>query len=344
MTPSKKLPVSTPSDLLACVPTLLGFHPEDSVVMVTAGPAGEPVHARVDLPPRRGCGDLVAGLVEDLRDVASRHRVSGVALVLYTGDAALAGEVGSALAAALGSAGVRVAAVLRADGGRWFPHADDGTGCPGASGVRYDLSGHPLTVQAVVDGRVVHSSRLALRRSLDPAPADQLARVHEAVLRHTERLHVLAGGAHRPVDAEALTGHAVAEARWVRARVRRFLDDRRALDADDAGRMLVGIVSVQVRDVAWAQMDPATCRVHVDLWRDLVRRSPVEVLAAPAGLLAFAAWLSGDGALAWCAVDRSRQADPDYRLAALVAHALTAAVPPSTWRPFDDRSLPLLAE
>ena len=52
-----------------------------------------------------------------------------------------------------------------------------------------------------------------------------------------------------------------------------------------------------------------------------------------AGLLAFAAWLSGDGALAWCAVERCLAADPDHTLAHLVARALEQAVPPSEWSP-----------
>jgi hypothetical protein len=44
-----------------------------------------------------------------------------------------------------------------------------------------------------------------------------------------------------------------------------------------------------------------------------------------------AAWLSGNGALAWCAVDRSVESDPDNSLAELVGELLSRAVPPSSW-------------
>jgi hypothetical protein len=71
----------------------------------------------------------------------------------------------------------------------------------------------------------------------------------------------------------------------------------------------------------------------VRVWRELVRRTPEELAAPVAGLLAFAAWLSGDGALAWCAVERALRADPDHTLARLVGRALEGAVPPSAWRP-----------
>ena len=40
---------------------------------------------------------------------------------------------------------------------------------------------------------------------------------------------------------------------------------------------------------------------------------------------------AGDGALAWCAVDRGREVDPDHSLAGLVADLLEGAVPPTAW-------------
>jgi hypothetical protein len=83
--------------------------------------------------------------------------------------------------------------------------------------------------------------------------------------------------------------------------------------------------------------------VHVDLWRDVVRRSPEDLVAAPAALLGFAAWLAGDGALAWCAVDRAQQAEPGYGLAGLLAQALAGGVPPSAWRPLGPDTLSLFA-
>src|SRR3954465_5412779 len=73
------------------------------------------------------------------------------------------------------------------------------------------------------------------------------------------------------------------------------------------------------------------------------RPPPPELRAPPATLLGFAAWLSGNGALAWCAVDCAQQCDPDYSLAALLADALAGAVPPSVWRPVPQDSLTLFA-
>ena len=64
------------------------------------------------------------------------------------------------------------------------------------------------------------------------------------------------------------------------------------------------------------------------LWTDLVRRAPDGLVSGAAGVLAFAAWTQGDGALAWCAVDRCFEDEPDHSLGRLVAEALERATPP----------------
>lgn len=99
---------------------------------------------------------------------------------------------------------------------------------------------------------------------------------------------------------------------------------------------------VPVRDVAWAEIDREGAAAHVELWRDLVRRCPVHLLPGPASLLAFAAWQAGDGALAWCAIDRCHEADADYSMAAAVARLLVEAVPPQTWTRIPQEALQVL--
>ncbi len=95
--------------------------------------------------------------------------------------------------------------------------------------------------------------------------------------------------------------------------------------------------------MVWAGITRDLADQHVRLWTAVVVQCPLELLAAPASLLAFAAWLSGHGALAWCAIDRSLQSDPDHNLARLVAQALDGAMPPSAWQPIPRGSLTLLS-
>ena len=101
---------------------------------------------------------------------------------------------------------------------------------------------------------------------------------------------------------------------------------------------------VPIRDVAWAEITRENAGSHVDLWRDLVRRSPRELLPGASSLLAFAAWQHGDGALAWCAIDRCLEVDPDYSMAHSVAEVLTRALPPGVWEQIREEELPVLRD
>ncbi len=339
MTPTRTLRIKSPTDLIAAVPLLLGFHPEESAVMLTVGGATEPFFARVDLPR---CPEDVAAVVEDLCEVAGRHGVHDVALVLLTDDAVGAQETFDALVTGLATPAVDVQVALRADGRRWFPLR--GLAGDPDTGEEYDLATHPFTLEAMVEGRVVHDSRGALADSLLPTDPDEVEQVSAAVDAASGRMidacRQVPDG---PERAAAARTQFVAEGRWVQQRVRRFLADREPLDTPDVGRLLNVMMDIDVRDVAWAEMTRDDARRHVDLWRDVVRRTPFHVLAPPATLLAFAAWLAGDGALAWCALDRAKEADPDYSMAMLVERALTCAVAPSSWTPLEERHLTLFA-
>ena len=63
---------------------------------------------------------------------------------------------------------------------------------------------------------------------------------------------------------------------------------------------------------------------------------PTPQVPDAAAVAAFAAWLAGHGALAWCAVDRCLEVDPDHRLGRCLAECLTRAVPPTAWEEVGD--------
>ena len=110
-----------------------------------------------------------------------------------------------------------------------------------------------------------------------------------------------------------------------------WLEQRIALGPDDCGRLLHLLSITEMRDVAWELIGEENCGGLKDWWIELIKRSPDEFIPAPAALLAFTAWLSGDGALAWCAVDRCLEQDPDYSLGHLIGGMLEQAVPPQVW-------------
>lgn len=304
-TPMATFTARTPEDVLAMVPVVLGFVPTASVAMLTFG-AAQAFHARVDLPESR---DEIPEVVDSLLEPARHHRVRRVLFVLYSDDVRLTSATARALLRAFNGRGIDVIDVLRADGERWYPAVGTRPGVP-PWGVPYDVTAHPFLARAVVDGRVTYHSREELRATL--------AGDRAAIARVVGALADLAEAAR---DEEL----------WTCALVQRHVRDRTAPADHEVARLLRGMLETGVRDVAWGTITRDSAREQVRFWSDVVRRGPTPMLAAPAALLAFAAWQAGHGALAWCALDRCAEADEDYPLAQLVGEALQRAVPPDAW-------------
>lgn len=314
----------SPEDLLALVPVVIGFEPEDSVVMLTFG-GRESFHARIDLPPPQD----VAACVDCLLAPAARHGVGKVVFVLFSGRDRLVRRVARALQRRFRAARIDVAGVIQAHEGRWF--APLGRAGVPADGVPYDVSDHPFRVQAVVEGRVVASSRAELVERLrpDPAAVDALVTALDVLwervpgeLREAVRESPVRESARALVDAVRPGGEAL------RAMLDRHLIGETVPDDEEAARILLAVHDGPTRDHAWFGMSRAEAERHVRLWTDLVRRAPEGLVSGAAGVLAFAAWTQGDGALAWCAVDRCFEDEPDHSLGRLVAEALERATPP----------------
>lgn len=291
-----------PEDLLAAVPVVLGFQPEDSLVMLTFG-ATEQFHARLDLPPGP---EQIPDCVEAVLRPALVHGVRAVVFVLFCADAVLSRRLAEELATRFEGRGIRVVDCLRADQGRWFVP----TGRAGVppDGVPYDISGHEFRAIAVYDGRVTLGSRaeLAARAAADP---ELVARTEEA----------LVGAA--PLNLAGALGL-----------VSRSLARGGVADPDDLASLLIALGDLTIRDEVWGCLRREDASAHVRLWADVVRRTPDRLVAHPAAVLAFAAWLEGDGAFAWCALDRCLAADPGNRLGLMMRHVLAEAVSPSSWR------------
>ena len=301
------LTARSPEDLLALAPVVLGFFPDESVVMLTFG-ATNAFHARVDLP---GDASETAEIVDLLVEPARRHGVAQVVLLIYSTDTALSAQLWRGLEEGFACAGIGVVEALRVEDERWFPLV--GGALPGSTfGVPFDISSHPFLVRAVVEGRVTHGSRSALAETmcLDDAAA---ARMLELIAARQPALDLLAEG------------------EWVETTIRRGLIEDRMPTDDDLSRILVAMGDLRLRDAAWSVLTREHARAAVAWWTHTLTRCPPAYSPAPAALLAWSAWLHGNGALAWCALDRCVDAAPGYGLARIVSALLEQARPPSSW-------------
>lgn len=297
------LVVRSPDELLAAVPHILGFKPEESIVLVPFGP-GLPV-VRVDLPTTAEDRERVW---EALHDGIGRHAQAGsrVGIVCITQDRRNAELASQHLSNRLQTIGVSTHLRLWADGERWR-ELDTGAG-----GLQSQETAERIAAGRVLTGTAQPAaSRSSLAASL-VGDRDPVAQVLEGA------------------RTAAAASTPVAEREWAQDRLQLFHADGNRLSDVDGARLLVAMETISTRDALWADMSTENAASHVALWSDLTRRAPDEARAAPAAMLGFASWLRGDGARAWCALDQV-PSDRPYTMAAIVASALQNGLHPREW-------------
>ncbi len=326
-----RVKVGSADALLAVVPSLLGFHPSQSLVMLgLSGPRDRvSLTFRYDLPGPAD-DDLAADIAVHASEVLTREAMPAAVVIGY-GPARPVEHAARMLVAALRDGGVEVRAVLRADGGRyWSLTCPDPDCCP-PEGIAFDPCSHPAARRLAEAGLDALPDRAALARSLQPPPGTAKA-TRQATSRALRHLGRLVAAAER--DGRD-TGAVVAEAgiAAIREAIGRY---RSGAVIEDRGRLAflaVAVANLRVRDDAWARMDEAHVQAHLRLWTDLVTAAAPEFVPAPAALLAFTGWQAGEGALANVAAERALAADPAYTMALLVTEAVQAGLPPSAARP-----------
>jgi len=351
----------TPEDLVAAVPYLLGFHPADSLVLVSTRTAGQPgveFTLRVDLPPP----ELVTEMARELAGVVLAQRCDEL-LLDVVGGAVSSGEPGSgpreiprpgprsgstfrrgripeqrprpapgppraevvlAVTRACAEVGVLARAAI------WVAEFVAGTpwrcyGSCGCVGALPDPACSPVATASVLAGQVTYADRAELERVVAPAAEHVLLRRTELL---NARLDELTDGCDRepmpPVTAELV------------AALEHWIDVASAgppqLGDEDVVRLCLALADPLVRDAAFGSAYDARAEGAERLWTALVTGSPDPEAAESAVLLAHSALIRGDGALAGIALDRAQRAWPGHRLSAMIRSALDAGLGPDQLR------------
>lgn len=334
--------ISDPGEIAAALPTLLGFRPRESLVLISLtgdGARRVGLTVRGDLPAADGAAAAAAVLSQrirtdrpaavllavvsdapDLPSVAGRGPDGGASGLPHRG---LVHEVVVALA----RVGVPVREVLLVRDGRWWSYDCPRPCCAPGAGTALPAGVSALEVASVATGVVVERDRSDLVRRI--AGPDGVAR--RALAAACEE--VATGCAARLLEVGVDT---VAEESWsgVTAALERCRPGaaRPALTDREVARVLCGLRDRDVRDRALQLATGAGAPAAEILWTECTRRAPAPLAAAPATLLAVSAWLRGDGAMANVALARALAADPGYALARLLAQALAGCLPPAELR------------
>jgi hypothetical protein len=333
-----RLRLSSPTDLLAAIPYLLGFHPTDSLVLVGIRHRQVVVTFRIDLPPPgRPPGSVGGGQLRYLLDVLVRQRPVRVVLVGY-GPPDRVDPLVAVVRDDLADRDVPVLDALRVGDGRYWSLI---TG-PAGGGHPCDPGASPVSATATVAGLVALPDRAELLRRIEPVTgADRVAMeraTHDAEVRWGDVLSTSADLAevHSRVVADGVTALHAAAARYAESAPVE-------LGADEVAWLGLVLGVPRVRDEAWGLADTADRAGQLALWTAVVRRLESRYLAPAASLLAFVAWQAGEGPFASVAVDRALEADPDHPMAQLLGEALAGGMPPSVWHPIGPIELERLA-
>lgn len=331
--PACNVRITSPASLLATVPSLLGFHPGNSMVLVgTVPPRGQiRLTLRYDLPDPPD-SELAAQLAWHATGVLGAQHIETVSAVGY-GSGHLVTPVADALRECALQTGLRVTELLRVEGHRYWSYVCADSACCSPDGTPFEISDHPAAVAMAAAGAQVLSSREELAATVMPREGKAAELMRVATRRAEERAERLVARVARSGSrGSARRLIAVSGLEAVAAAIAAYRHGERLPAGDGAAWLTVVLRDLRVRDDAWSRMDPRFREEHLRLWTDLTRLAQPGYVSAPASLLAFVGWQSGNGALANVALDRAMEDDPDYSMARLLRQAVDSGAPPSMAR------------
>jgi len=329
---SSFLSVTGAGQLIAALPAFLGFYPEDSVVLVSLSPlpdtspngVGIGVVLRCDL---ERCLDPAFTELGTAARVCSERNARQVVVVLIDSQSQPADVAGTAgrgeayrqflirLDRALVQAGTEVAAAWVTTtvqaGAPWWSLLDI------VRGIVPDPTASPLTLAiASASGRPIYRSRAHVDAALE----------RDEVLAAQVRTHLL-DAADRPARAGGGNNSHTA----IRASVELVLSCVDAAEPLTPARLAEVAVAVGISGVPGCLMGLsrtiAAASAH-RLWTELTRALPDPQRAEAAVLLAFSAYLTGDGALAVSAIGVALRLNPDHQIARMLETAFSIGLPP----------------
>jgi Domain of unknown function (DUF4192) len=313
-TESPTLRVRGPADLLGAVPYLLGFHPEESLVVIGLDDTTVTVTARINLPDIH-----VLNVLPTLFAAVNRSGATRAVLVVFTDSPVDRATASSKLSEHVERAGLGLVDSLLVSHGRWWSLACEDSGCCPAEGSPMPAAPTELHAAATYAGLTALPSRDALAAMFGPL-SDRTDLAAELVVQQDIE-----------VNAALVSTHDT----FVRAATRALFAAHRAAQGGemptdrDVARYGIALQSFAVRDAVWMALDDDRLE-GIELWVNLARRLPAPYSAAPLFLAGWRAWRDGNGALAGIAAERALASDPGYSAADLLLAALARGIDPRT--------------
>ncbi|WP_437025747.1 DUF4192 domain-containing protein [Streptomyces sp. enrichment culture] len=355
----QQITLRSPAELVDALPYLLGYRPEDSIVLVTLhekdGQGRFGGRARLGIPADRddwpsAARQLVRGLVLG----STRRGTPPEQMILFLCREPERGASGRevkehlaplahALRVECGALDVPVVEALCVSDGRFWSYCCDNQECCPAAGTPMGLAGTSvLAAAATYAGLQVRGTLRELRARLQPregfATADQEAALDAAGLELVPRILDEAGRVEVADETLRLAERILrrfAAAPPATGALPADLRDDELIRHDEAATLILGLQDRTTRDRAAEWMEGDDAAPALRLWRALARRcsGPYgEHAAAPLTLAGWVAWSTGDELEAREAFAMALGADPDYLFARLLHQACNEGLDPESVR------------
>jgi hypothetical protein len=310
--------LTSPHDLLAAIPFLIGYHPRNSLVLVSLVDDAVGMALRVDLPT-----DAALESYDLLASHLAREEADAALIVAYAdSDSRDPENVLINAAAALMRAGIdiRESLIVRDNRYRSMLCSDPACCPPEGSEIpdidtsriaaEHVIAGHPMPLESVDE---LIQSIAAVPSSFEISWQDEVQAFW--VSSDTEEINDLQrDGATAIID---LAGE--------------YREGRGAEDRELVARVIGRLSDIQVRDFALGSHSQESTDYYWQMWRELLRIAPRGFVAPVASLFAAMAYERGEGALAHKALDRAMHDDDQYSLALLLRRVFTAGWPPQSF-------------
>lgn len=348
----------SPAELADALPYLMGFHPDDSVVLAALhGERGRfGGRLRLGIPPDRdGWPDVAAQLAACLVEGSATRGGKPDGIVVFLCQDPAAGErpgevmerlrpLAQGLRVACGRLEVPVVEALCLSAGRFWSYlCPDERCCPPEGTALAPPGRSALAAAATYAGMQRPGSLRAMESRLTPRhpDGDRQTRAFDAaggslvprILAETGRETVREETVQladrliaRLTEAPPPAGEAAAD---TDARDDTLLTDGECAD------LIVGLQDRLTRDRAAERMEGPEAGGALRLWRALARRcvgAYGEHAAAPLTLAGWVAWSTGDEAAARVAFGRALESDPEYLFARLLHQAVNEGMDPEPLR------------
>lgn len=308
--------VKTPHDLLAAVPFLIGYHPNDSLVLISVKSDALEMAMRIDFPinPPAGAFQLLASHLQ-------RDQAEAALIVAYEPKDNRSGEeVLVNIASAVSELDIPIRELMLVRNGRWRSMlCDDLSCCPPEGNETTDFRDSRITAEQVANGKVLpFSNSEGLAHSI----------AERKLAKDPEWSEKVASFRVDPEDQE-LNAKQRDGAEAVLLLADFYIQNGKCDDFDLIARVLGRLSDIQVRDYALGCHEQTSMDSYQTMWRELLKVAPKDYVAPVATLFAAIAYENGEGALAHRALDRAIEDQPEYSMSRLLRRVFSSGWPPS---------------